>query len=904
VLRIQPIESAAQAVTYYAKSDGGYYMEETDLRREWVGRGAGMLGLQGSPEFDEFRRLIHGLDPHSGEQLTAKLVEHRISGWDICLNCPKKVTLAMEGGDERLHEAFWQAARETFADIEQQAMTRVRKGGRQEDRVAGNLVGYAVEHAETRPAKDDNREDPHRHLHIVVANICRDLVEGEWKALKFRSIMDNRKYLDRRFNQRFSAKVAALGYDIETKWDRNSKGSRRYVGWDIKGISDSVASKFSRRTGEIEKLAAELGITDAVSKDKLGATSRQNKRKDLTLGDLREYWDSRLTADEREQIGKTIADSAERGGRRIEPQAEQAMQYSVGHHFTRQAVVPLKTLEITAMERCMGNALPEDVEQTAARKNLLVRDGEATTKEALAEERRCIDFARDGRGTCRPLSDKAVPHEWKGLRFSDEQRAMIRHIWGSLDRVVLIRGAAGSGKTEADQAAVAGIEKPVVMLAPSIDASRHTLREKGFAEADTVAQFLINWSLQERAKDGVILIDEAAMLPIRELRQVFDFAGQLNARVILQGDPQQHQSVERGAIFDVLQKFAGLPVAELKEIWRQKHADYKRAVAAIDRGDVAGGFDILRDLGWIKQTGPFDRYGELVKEYFAGIDAGKSVLVIAPTHQEGDEITARIRERLKEGKIIGADDRTFPVLKPLHWTDAQKADLGNYSGTEVIQFHRNSGPFKAGQRIEARQLQADGYQLRPEHFSVYGTGEIGLAVGDAIRMTGSAKDESGKHKLDNGRAYSVAGFTPTGIRLNNGWVLKKDVGMISHDYVRTSYGGQGRTCDRVLIAMGRESAPAINAAAFYVAGSRARESCRIFTNISWPVLRNSVQRVEQRKSATELIGQPKTGRLRDKMKSFMREVHDKYRQLGEKARHALDAARDRQARQWEAEYAR
>ncbi|MFT3920950.1 MAG: AAA family ATPase [Myxococcales bacterium] len=639
--------------------------------------------------------------------------------------------------------------------------------------------------------------------------------------------MDERKYFDRRFNQRFAAKVAALGYAIDTKWERDSKGSRRYVGWDIKGIPDSAIEKFSRRTQKIEQVAERLGVTDTIAKDKLGATYRENKRKDLTLDDLRAYWNARLTDDERLQIERTIRVAVARGCSAREPQVEEAMQYSIDHHFTRHSVVPVTTLEVTAMERCMGNALPEDVERSAAQQKLLVRDGEATTAEVLAEERRCIGFASEGRGTCRPLSDKPIPAEWNGLTLSAEQHALIEHLWRTPDRVLLVRGSPGSGKTEATQAAVVGIDKLVVMLAPSGDASRNTLRSKGFADADTVTQFLSDTNgLQARAKDGVIFIDEAALMPIRQLRQVFDVAEQLNARVILQGDPQQHQAVERGAIYDVLQKFAGLPVAELKEIWRQKHADYKRAVIAMDRGDIGAGFDILHKLGWIKQADLVDRYGELVSDYFAGLDAHKDTLIVAPVHAACDEITRQIREQLKQRNEIGTEDRTFLKLKPLHWTDAEKADLGNYAGTEIIQFHRNSGPFKAGQRIEASQLQAGGYTLRPDHFSVYGKDEIQLAVGDKIRMTNNAKDQTGRHKLDNGRSYTVTALTEDCIRLNNGWVLKTDVGVISHDYARTSYGSQGRTVDRVLIAMGHESRPAIDAATFFVSGSRSVNPAR------------------------------------------------------------------------------
>src|SRR5437660_787352 len=128
------------AVCYYAKSDGGYYLDDHDLHREWRGKGAAQLGLAGPPDYEQFRRLIHGLDPQTGEQLTAKLIDDRIPGWDVTASLPKGVTTALERGDGRIRDVLWQAARQALADMEEMATTRVRKGGRQEDRVTGNLV--------------------------------------------------------------------------------------------------------------------------------------------------------------------------------------------------------------------------------------------------------------------------------------------------------------------------------------------------------------------------------------------------------------------------------------------------------------------------------------------------------------------------------------------------------------------------------------------------------------------------------------------------------------------------------------------------------------------------------------------------------------------------------------------
>src|SRR5206468_298242 len=109
------------------------YVDQSGLRREWLGKGAQMLGLTGVPQDEQFKRLIHGLDPHTGEQLTAKLVEGRLVGWDVTANPPKGVTTALERGDERVADVISWAKSKVFEDLEELATTRVRKGGRQED---------------------------------------------------------------------------------------------------------------------------------------------------------------------------------------------------------------------------------------------------------------------------------------------------------------------------------------------------------------------------------------------------------------------------------------------------------------------------------------------------------------------------------------------------------------------------------------------------------------------------------------------------------------------------------------------------------------------------------------------------------------------------------------------------
>jgi ATP-dependent exoDNAse (exonuclease V) alpha subunit len=552
-------------------------------------------------------------------------------------------------------------------------------------------------------------------------------------------------------------------------------------------------------------------------------------------------------------------------------------------------VVDYHDLAVTAMERSMGTALPDDILPEARMQDVLLRDGQATTKEVLAEEGRVIAFARDGRRTCRSLRSPHGESEPNLKGLSAEQQAAVRHVWESPDRIVLIRGGAGTRKTRMMRQAVAGIDKPVVVLAPSADASRKTPREEGFQDADTVARFLIDERFQQGAWEGVIWVDEAGLLGIRQLTQVFDKAKELNARVILQGDRKQHGSVERGAALRVLEEFAGLPVAQLKEIRRQEHQEYKRAVAAIDDGKLLDAYDILAKLGWIKQTPVFDHNRPLVEDYIQAIQEKRAdgkkpeVLIVAPTHQEGDEIAAELCKHLKEKGLLGTNERVFQTLKPLGWTEAERGDPSRYAGDEVIRFVRNSGPYRAGEQVEAADLQAQ--RCRPAHFAVYGRSETILTAGDVIRITIKGKTKDGKHRLENGSIYRVAGFTAgDDLVLANGWVIAKDFGGLTHGYVATSHASQGKTVHRALIAMGHESRPAMNAQQFYVSVSRAREKVTIYTDMAVAVLRESIQRSDPRLSATELMGQAKDERtLKEKTRKFVQRVQATYRQLREKA---------------------
>jgi ATP-dependent exoDNAse (exonuclease V) alpha subunit len=621
-------------------------------------------------------------------------------------------------------------------------------------------------------------------------------------------------------------------------------------------------------------MAKVLGLRNAEAKAKLGATTRLHKI-DVKEDDLSRYWRSRLSDDERAGLKKLIGHLSYRSDER------QATRYAIAHMFERNSVVDERRLYEAAIRHGIGCVSAEGIRAEAVRQGVLANGREATTRELLAEEGRIIAFARDGRGTRQPMATEDQLAGQKDFqRLSAEQKSIVMHIGRSTDRVIMVEGDAGTGKTDALQVTIPGIKMPGVMLAPSADASRGVLRSKGFADADTLARFLKDKEFQEEARDGFILLDEAPLAGFKDIDQLMKVAKEINARVILQGDRKQHGSVQRGNLFPVLERFAGLPIGRLTEIWRQQNDGYKQAVASLAKGDMAGGFDRLAALGWVKET---SSNAPLIDDYIAAIEANKSVIVVAPTHIEGDEITAELRQRLKESGMLSKDERVFEQLKPLSWTEAERGDVDRYEGNEVLRFHRNSGSFRAGQRVRVSDLNPGQDFGKPSYFAVYEPARIAIAAGDKLRTTAGGKTKVGKHKFDNGYCCEVAGFTESGdIRLQNGWIVSKSFAHFTHNYVTTSHASQGKTVDRVLISMGNESIPAINAQQFYVSVSRGRDKTTVYSNLPADELRQLIQRADHRKAATELMAQPKPKRT-DRLRMLARRTRAAFRQLREKA---------------------
>lgn len=845
MLRIIQQDSAKDAKRYYASAD--YYSEGQEIVGSWGGKGASRLGLQGVVDRESFDRLCDNLDPNTGNKLTARTRSQRTVGYDFTFSVPKSVSVLYAlTGDTGILEAFRSAVDETMRDMESDMKTRVRRGGADSERATGNMAWAEFIHTTSRPV--DGLPDPQLHAHCFVFNTTWDDQENRWKAGQFRGLKADAPYFQAGFRVRLANKLQELGLAIERKRDD----------FELAGVPASVIRRFSRRTGEIEKAASERGITDPKRKAELGAQTREKKNQSVSWNRLRQEWDGRLTDGERAALAAVHRREATPA--RGAAGEGQAVDFALEHSFARESVVAERKLLTEALKRGIGGATVDRIKQEFARRNLIrgLAEGRQviSTGAVLEEEAKVTGFARDGRGRFRPLADpgQALSRDW----LNAGQRAAVRHIMGSRDRVTLIRGAAGTGKTTLMQEAVEQIERAgrkVTVLAPSVGASFDVLRNEGFAEANTVARFLKDEQMQKAALGQAIWVDEAGLLGTQDMARLFDIAGRIDARVILSGDRRQHRGVARGEPLKLLEKKAGLPVAEVTEIMRQT-GSYRAAVAHLGAGHTAEGFRELDRLGWVREVADEQRYKELAGAYLAAIARPKAggrqatALVVSPTHAEAGKITDTIRASLKESGNLRSE-RVVAAWVPLHMTAAEKSDPASFRPGDMLQFYQNAPGHRIGSRLVIGDTDEPPVDFA-ERFEAYRPVELALAAGDRIRVSAGGKTRDGKHRLSNGALLTVRGFTPQGdLVVDHGWVIDKGFGHIAHGYVVTSHASQGKTVDRVFIGQSGESFAASNRRQFYVSVSRGKGQAVVFTDNKKELMK-AIERADEPMSATEL----------------------------------------------------
>jgi conjugative relaxase-like TrwC/TraI family protein len=895
------VTSATDAKNYYSSCfspDGkssrqDYYSEGQESPGRFGGKLGERLGLAGKVvDKETFDRLCDNLHPANDEPLTPRTNEKRRVCKDLTFSGPKSFSIieafASEDERRRLRHAFDEVINETMdQDIEPDMQTRVRIGGADYDRTTGNVLTAGFDHLTARPKDGQSIPDPHLHRHLLVWNATHDPVEDRIKAGQLGNVVRDKGYYQAAFFSRLACKVEGMGYVI----DRRSGGT-----WEIAGVPQTTIDKFSKRTAQIEAAAEELGITDAARKAELGAKVRSKKQKDLTLPELRKAWDAQLTDAERRALA-TVYRKEVLAGEQVTP--AEAVAFAIAHCSEQESVVPERELKRVALLRGLGSVTPGQIAAELPRHGVITAeiDGRlmATTQELQAEERFLSGFAAGGRGTVCPVGvpaglDRTLAD---GKRLNDGQWDTVTGLLTSENRVNLFEGPAGAGKSYSLQKFDEGMRragKSVTYLATTTDAVG-VLEKDGF-EVNTVARFLKDTKMQQAAKGGRVVVDEVSMLGHKDAVAFFKLAEELNLKLILVGDPMQHGSVGRGALMRVLKEYGGIQPFRLTEIMRQEKPEYRAAAKLLSEGKTLEGFDALDRLEWIKELGgDQDRYRQIAADYLDALKDKKSVLVVSPTHAEAAKVTQAIRSDLRDAGKLGKEERTFTRLVAVgDVSEAMRGLATTYRPGDVIQFHQNAkGGFKKGDRL----IVTDPAKVplsEAEHFQLYRPDVIALSVGDKIRGTGTVKTLDG-HKFRNGSTGTVTGFTKAGdIKLDNGWVLPKDAGHFRSGFVETSFGSQGRTVKRVILAVAETSLPVTNQQQMYVGASRAVERMTLYTD-NKAAVRAAVPRTSLKKAALDLL--PKQHKASDQTRKANKQRQRRL-SLIDRVRAAWDAPPPRQ----------
>ena len=879
------IENAAGAAHYFSAQDDYYSKEGEGV---WLGRGARKLGLEGQVDASRFRALLEGRLPdgrtiHATFSASTSAKRH---GWDFTFSAPKSVSMqALVGGDRAIIEAHDQAVREVFALMERHAVARKKVKGTSHRQVTGNLVAAAFRHELSRA------KDPQLHTHVVLMNMT-ERSDGQWRALSNEELFKRTKLLGAAYRASLARRLQGLGYGIRL--------TDKEGGFELAHISRLQVEAFSARSRTIEEALDARGKTRAdastLEKQVIALATRPRKER-LTGHDRRllmEHWTEKSRA----------AGIDYNGGRRTPRGAQdmhsarESLEFAVAHLTERQSVMVDSMLMTTAMQHAVGRATHDELRAELRRKvaageviaeqpkfraagdgqespartradwevetargtpvgfaeaarrvddairhgALVPAEARYTTALAWHTEQSILRMERQGRSRLRPVmsagqAEKALAH----CRLNAGQREAARMMLTTENRVTGIQGSAGVGKSHliGTAAGIAeGIGYRVVALAPYANQVER-LQAHGL-KASTLATFLVSKD-RDIDEKTLIVIDEAGLVPSREMEAALRIAERHGSRLVLCGDIQQLKAVEAGRPFAQLQA-NGMRTVIVDEIQRQRTPDLKPAVELAAKGRARESLALI-DRHVLEVPDERARYSRIAREYAAIEEAARGrTLIVSGTNGARRELNALIRRELG----MEGNGREFETLSRKDLTQAERRYAPSYRIGDYVQPEKDYvragmrrgelyrvAEVETGNRLVLASDNGRHVEINPRRhtqLSVYEKTRSELAPGDWARITRNdpALDVS------NGDRVRVLEVNESRIALEDdkGRRIELDGARpmhLEHAYATTVHSAQGLTTDRMMVDLDTRSLTT-GKDLYYVAISRARYQATIYTD--------------------------------------------------------------------------
>jgi hypothetical protein len=231
-----------------------------------------------------------------------------------------------------------------------------------------------------------------------------------------------------------------------------------------------------------------------------------------------------------------------------------------------------------------------------------------------------------------------------------DQVAAVDEIAGRGGRVATVVGPAGAGKTTMLRSVVASYHaarRDVIVLTLSAAAARVVIDETGVA-ADTIAGWRVG--TVDMPRNGVVIVDEASMVPTLVFDEMVRVAGVDGSRITLIGDFAQMGAPESGGL---LRDLAGLPTAVELTAARRFHEPWKADASLQLRARNTDAATTYGRQGRIAESSTDTVFDDAAAGRWADTQAGHQSLVVVDTASDAADVNTRCHRHLVVAGRLG-----------------------------------------------------------------------------------------------------------------------------------------------------------------------------------------------------------------------------------------------------------
>lgn len=518
--------------------------------------------------------------------------------------------------------------------------------------------------------------------------------------------------------------------------------------------------------------------------------------------------------------------------------------------------------------------------------------GDYVARENVELEKHLMDWVSQGKGQAKSLLDSLENVNLNGLTRGQANSASM--ILSSSDKVMLVQGYAGVGKTTQFRVVVDAIKQQrpdvdVVGLAPTHQATSE-MRAVGMQNSTTIADFLNKNGVQSMPAKGefnnkVFVIDETSMIGNKDMATLFNTILDNGGRIVLSGDHTQLKSFDSGSPLRLLYERGELDKSTMDQIVRQTESlrpavefaikgAVPRSLATIMRNKpslVARDNPTLSPLESVidtKKMTPEERYERVANDFISRTAEERlKTVVVTPLNADKRAINMAIHDKLSEIGALGSEKLAIPILDRVNSTQADIKDpafwrenKGNFvkQGQNYFKIESVDGSGNIVLRANnGDEKMLDAFRVNHKTTAIFRESIIEVSEQDRIRITATDRERAAKNnaqgvieKIEDGKVIlNVDGKKITYDPLNQASDRHLDLA-----YAGTDYALQGGSFSNVIMFVDNTKYAALDS--YYVQISRAKHHVQAYINdVNQYVDRIFGNNSGERLTATEILEQ-------------------------------------------------